>query len=156
VVSPDSGGVKRAEVFRVALEAAVGKPVGKGFAEKHRNAGVVTGDLLVGDVDGATVLIIDDIISTGGTLLRAARMARKAGARRVIGLATHGLFAQGASEAIADPAIERVVVADSVAPFGPDAKVERNKIATVPTAALLADAIRRLHHGQALTDLMVF
>jgi ribose-phosphate pyrophosphokinase len=156
VVSPDSGGVKRAELFRVALEAAVGKPVGKGFAEKHRSAGVVTGDLLVGDVDGATVLIIDDIISTGGTLLRAARMARKAGARRVIGLATHGLFAQGASEVIADPAIERVVVADSVAPFGPDAKVERNKIATVPTAPLLADAIRRLHYGQALTDLMVF
>jgi ribose-phosphate pyrophosphokinase len=156
VVSPDSGGVKRAELFRVALEADVGKPVGKGFAEKHRSAGVVTGDLLVGDVDGATVLIIDDIISTGGTLLRAARMARKAGARRVIGLATHGLFAQGASEVIADPAIERVVVADSVAPLRPDTEVGRNKIATIPTAPLLADAIRRLHHGQALTDLMVF
>jgi ribose-phosphate pyrophosphokinase len=156
VVSPDSGGVKRAELFRVALEAAVGKPVGTGLAEKHRSTGVVTGDLLVGDVNGATVLIIDDIISTGSTLLRAARMARKAGARRVIGLVAHGLFTRGASEVIADPAIERVVVADSIPPFGLDATLERNKIATVPAAPLLADAIRRLHHGQALTDLMVF
>src|SRR5262249_43274306 len=101
VVSPDAGGVKRAELFRVALQAAVGKPVGKGFAEKHRSTGGVSGDLFVGDVDGATVLIIDDIISTGGTLLRAARMARNAGAKRVIGLVTHGLFTQGAAEVIA-------------------------------------------------------
>jgi ribose-phosphate pyrophosphokinase len=154
VVSPDAGGVKRAELFRVALEAAVGKPVGKGFAEKHRSTGIVTGDLFVGDVGGATVLIIDDIISTGGTLLRAARMARKAGARRVLGLVTHGLFTQGAAEVIADPAIERVVVADSVAPIRLDG-VDPNKIAAIPAAPLLADAIRRLHHGQALTDLMV-
>lgn len=155
VVSPDPGGVKRAELFRVALEAAVGKPVGKGFAEKHRSTGVVTGDLLVGDVDGATVLIIDDIIGTGGTLLRAARMARKAGARRVIGLVTHGLFTRGAAAVIADPAIERLVVTDSVAPFGLD-EVVRNKVDTIPAAPLLADAIRRLHHGRTLTDLMVF
>src|SRR5215468_9342332 len=51
VVSPDPGGVKRAELFREALEAAVGKPVGKGFADKHRSAGVVTGDLFAGHVD---------------------------------------------------------------------------------------------------------
>lgn len=155
VVSPDAGGVKRAELFRVALQAAVGKPVGTGFAEKHRSTVGVSGDLFVGDVDGATVLIIDDIISTGGTLLRAARMARNAGARRVIGLVTHGLFTQGAAEVIADPAIERVAVADSVAPFRRDG-VDRNKIDTITAAPLLADAIRRLHLGQALTDLMVF
>jgi ribose-phosphate pyrophosphokinase len=155
VVSPDPGGVKRAELFRVALEAAVGKAVGKGFAEKHRSTGVVTGDLFVGDVDGATVLIIDDIISSGGTLLRAARMAREAGARRVFGLVAHGLFTHGAAEVIADPAIERVVVADSIPPFRLDA-ADRNKIDTLPAAPLLADAIRRLHRSQALTDLMVF
>src|SRR5258707_10155426 len=92
VMSPDPGGVKRAELFREALEAAVGKPVGKGFADKHRSADIVTGDLFVGDVDGATALIVDDLISTGGTLLRAARAARNAGARRLIALVTHGLF----------------------------------------------------------------
>ncbi len=156
VVSPDPGGVKRAELFRGALEAAIGKPVANGLAEKHRSAGVVTGDLFVGDVEGATVLIMDDLISTGGTLLRAARAARKAGAKRVIALATHGLFMPGAAEMIADPAIERLVVADTVPPFRLDAKAERNKIDTIAAAPLLADAIRRLHHGQALTDLMVF
>jgi ribose-phosphate pyrophosphokinase len=165
VVSPDPGGVKRAELFREALETAVGKPVGKGFADKHRSAGIVTGDLFVGDVGGATALIVDDLISTGGTLLRAARAARKAGARRVIGLVTHGLFMPGGAEAIADPAIERFVVTDTVPPppyppphagEGREGEVRRNKIDTIPVAPLLADAIRRLHHGQALTDLMVF
>ena len=156
VVSPDPGGVKRAESFRQALEAAVRKPVGKGFADKHRSAGILTGDLFVGDVDGATALIVDDLISTGGTLLRAARAARKAGARRVIALVTHGLFMPGAEEVIADPAIERFVVTDAVPPFRLDASVRRNKIDTIPAAPLLADAIRRLHHGQALADLMVF
>src|SRR5208337_580801 len=56
VVSPDPGGVKRAELFREALEAATGRPAGKGFADKHRSAGIVSGDLFVGDVAGATVL----------------------------------------------------------------------------------------------------
>ena len=77
VVSPDTGGAKRAELLRETLEAALGRPVGKAFADKHRSAGVVSGDLFIGDVAGATALVIDDLISTGGTLLRAARAARQ-------------------------------------------------------------------------------
>jgi ribose-phosphate pyrophosphokinase len=156
VVSPDPGGIKRAESFREALEAAIGRPVGKGFAEKHRSAGVVTGDLFVGDVAGATALVIDDLISTGGTLVRAARAARQAGARRVIALVTHGLFTPGAAAAIADPAIERLVVTDTVPPFRLGADAPWDKIDTVRAAPLLAETIRRLHDGRALTDLMVF
>ena len=156
VVSPDPGGVKRAELFREALEVAVGKPIGKGFADKHRSAGVVTGDLFIGDVAGATALIIDDLISTGNTLLRAARAAREAGANRVIALVTHGLFMPGAVDVITDPAIERLVVTDTVPPFRLDATAPRNKIDTIPAAPLLAEAVRRLHQGQALTDLLVF
>jgi ribose-phosphate pyrophosphokinase len=156
VISPDPGGVKRAELFREALEAALGRPVGKGFADKHRSAGVVTGDLFVGDVAGTTALIIDDLISTGGTLLRAARAARKAGAKRVITLVTHGLFMAGAAEVIADPAIDRLVVTDSVPPFRLDPGVPRSKIDTIPVAPLLAEAIRRIHAGQPLTDLLVY
>ena len=117
VVSPDPGGAKRAELFREALEAALGRPVGKAFADKHRSAGVVSGDLFVGDVAGTTALVIDDLISTGGTLLRAARAARAAGARRVIALVTHGLFMAGAAEVLADPAIERLVITDAVPAF---------------------------------------
>ena len=97
VVSPDAGGSKRAEMLREALEAARGQPVGNAFAEKHRSAGVVSGELFVGDVAEATALIVDDLISTGTTLLRTARAARQAGARRVIALVTHGLFMPGPS-----------------------------------------------------------
>jgi ribose-phosphate pyrophosphokinase len=75
VVSPDIGGSKRADALREALEAATGRPVGKAFAEKRRSAGVVSGDLFAGDVAGATCIIIDDLVSTGGTLARAGRAA---------------------------------------------------------------------------------
>jgi ribose-phosphate pyrophosphokinase len=156
VLSPDPGGVKRAELFREALEARLGRPVGKAFADKHRSAGVVTGDLLVGDVAGATVLIIDDLISTGGTLVRAARAAARAGARRSIALVTHGLFMPGSAEALADPAIERLVVTDAVPAFRLADHPVRNKIDVLASAPLLAAAIDRLRHRRALTDLMVF
>jgi ribose-phosphate pyrophosphokinase len=155
VVSPDPGGVKRAELFRETLATEIGRPVGKGFAEKHRSGGVVSGDLFVGEVEGATALVIDDLISTGGTLLRAAIAARKSGANKVIALVTHGLFMPGATQVIADPAIDRFVVTDSVPPFRLDA-ASRAKIDTLRVAPLLAETIRRLHEGRALTDLMVF
>ena len=112
VVSPDPGGTKRADLFREALESALGRPLGKGFADKRRSAGVVSGDLFVGEVEGATALVIDDLISTGGTLVRAARAARRSGAKRVVALVTHGLFMPGAETAVMDAAIDRVVVTD--------------------------------------------
>jgi ribose-phosphate pyrophosphokinase len=155
VVSPDPGGVKRAELFREALEAAIGKPVGKGFADKHRSAGVVSGDLFVGDISGATALIVDDLISTGHTLLRAAQAARQAGARRTIALVTHGLFMAEATDVLANPAIERLLVTDTVPPFRlPLAAGE--KISRIAAAPLLAEVIRRLNAGLSLTDLLVF
>ena len=153
VISPDAGGMKRAELLREALEAALGRPAGKGLAEKHRSAGVVSGDLFVGDVAGTTALIVDDLISTGNTLLRAARSARKSGAKRVIALVTHGLFMKGAAEVIGDPAIDQLVITDAVPPFR---LALRNKVVTLPAAPLLAETIRRLHEERSLTDLMVF
>lgn len=156
VVSPDTGGAKRAELFRETLEAIRGRPIGKAFADKHRSAGVVTGDLFVGDVTGATALIIDDLISTGGTLVRAARAARSAGARRVIALTAHGLFMEGAAEALADPVLDRVVVTDTVPPFRLPAGATRDKLDILPSAPLFAEAIARLHEGRPLTELLVF
>jgi ribose-phosphate pyrophosphokinase len=153
VISPDAGGMKRAELLREALEATLGRPVGKGLAEKYRSAGVVSGDLFVGEVAGTTALIVDDLISTGNTLLRAARSARKAGAKRVIALVTHGLFMPGAPEVIADPAIDQLVVTDAVPAFR---LASRDKVMTLPAAHLLAETIRRLHEERSLTDLMVF
>ena len=156
VISPDAGGMKRAELLREMLEAALGRPVGKGLAEKHRSAGVVSGDLFVGDVAGATALIVDDLISTGNTLLRAARSARKAGAQRVIALVAHGLFMQGAAEVVADPAIDQVVITDAVPPFWLDRPAGNKKLTILPAAPLLAETIRRLHEERSLTDLGVF
>jgi ribose-phosphate pyrophosphokinase len=155
VISPDTGGAKRAELFREGLEASLHRVIGKAFVDKHRSSGVVSGDLFVGDVRGATALIIDDLISTGGTLLRAARAAREAGASRAVALVTHGLFMAGAAEVLADPAIERFVITDGVPSFRLEAGSARNKIDTLPVAPLLAEAIRRLHHGTDLTNLLV-
>jgi ribose-phosphate pyrophosphokinase len=156
VVSPDTGGAKRAELFREALEAARGQPVGKAFVDKHRSAGVVSGDLFVGDVAGATALVVDDLISTGGTLLRAARAARKAGAKHVIALVTHGLFMLGSAEILADPAVDRLVVTDTVPPFRLGTDAPCDKLTILPSAPLFADAIRRLHEGRSLADVLVF
>jgi len=156
VVSPDAGGVKRAELFREALEEATGRPAGKGFVDKHRSGGVISGDLFVGDVAGATALIVDDLISTGNTLLRAARAARKAGAARALALVTHGLFMPGAAAVVEDPAIDRLIVTDVVPPFRLDSEAARARIDTLAAAPLLADAISRLHRGEPLTDLLAF
>lgn len=153
VISPDAGGMKRAELLREALEATLGRPVGKGLAEKYRSAGAVSGDLFVGEVAGTTALIVDDLISTGNTLVRAARAARKAGAKRVLALVTHGLFMSGAAEVIADPAIDQLVITDTVPAFR---LASRDKVVTLPSAPLLAETIRRLHEERSLTDLMVF
>jgi len=155
VVSPDPGGTKRADILHEALEAALQRPVGKGFTEKRRSAGVVSGNLFVGEVEGATALVIDDLISTGGTLVRAARAARRAGAERVVALVTHGLFMPGADAAVMDAAIDRVVVTDAV-PVSRLGDAARKKLDIVPVAPLIAETVRRLHAGEALTDLLVF
>jgi ribose-phosphate pyrophosphokinase len=156
VVSPDPGGVKRAELFREALETACGIAIAKGFVDKHRSAGVVTGDIFAGDTEGKTALIIDDLISTGHTLLRAANAVRLKGATRVIVLVTHGLFMPGSAEVIADPAIDSFVLVDGVPPFRLELDGIGKKIVSLSSAGLIAETIRRLHEGLALDDLLVF
>jgi ribose-phosphate pyrophosphokinase len=156
IISPDAGGMKRAELLRENLEHALGRPVGKGLAEKHRSAGVVSGDLFAGDVVGATALIVDDLISTGGTLLRTARSARSAGAKSVIALVTHGLFMAGSSDVLADPALDQIVTTDAVPPFRLDNPAQNKKLVILPVASLFAETIRRLHEGRSLSDLIVF
>jgi len=153
VVSPDAGGIKRADRFRQLLGDALGKPVGAAFAEKYRSGGVVSGDMLVGDVKGKIAIIIDDLISTGTTLARTARACRELGATSVFAAATHGLFMGDANVILAERALERIVITDTVAPFRLEASAVKEKVAVLSTAALVADAIDRLHTGGSLTEL---
>ena len=155
VVSPDTGGAKRAELFRDALEETLGYSIGKAFMDKRRSAGMVSGDLFVGDVSGATALIIDDLISSGTTLRRAAEAARRAGARDVIALVAHGLFMEGSEGAVIHPAIGRLITTDSVPPFRVKPGPMRDKVQVLSCAHLLAESIRRLHEDKPLSDLLV-
>ena len=152
VVSPDPGGMKRAELLREDLEARTGRPVAKGIVDKHRSQGVVTGDLFAGDVRDRTVVIVDDLISTGTTLRRAAAAARAHGARRVVAMATHGLFVGGAAGLMADPAIDRIVVTDTVPPVRVDPAVLGGRLVVLPAARLFAEAIRRANGGGPAGD----
>lgn len=156
VVSPDTGGAKRAELFREALEEALKFSVSKAFVDKHRSGGVVSGDIFAGDVKDATALIIDDLISSGTTLLRAAEAARRAGACEVLALVAHGLFMEGSEAAVTHPAISRVITTDSVPPFRVKPGPMRNKVEVLTCAPFLAEAIRRLHEEKPLSDLLVF
>jgi ribose-phosphate pyrophosphokinase len=116
-VSPDAGGAKRAARFREELQLLTRQDVGSAFMEKGRSGGVVTGGVLAGDVRGRVAIIVDDLISTGGTLVRAARACRAAGATRVFAAAAHGLFMEGAPELMAEAAIDGIVVTNTVPPF---------------------------------------
>ena len=117
---------------------------------------MISGDLFIGEVAGTTALIIDDLISTGGTLLRTARSVRAAGAKRVLALVTHGLFMPGSADVLADPALDQVIVTDAVPPFRLDHPEKNKKLTVLPSALLLAEAIKRLHEERSLTDLIVF
>jgi ribose-phosphate pyrophosphokinase len=143
VVSPDAGGVKRAERFRAALERRHGDAVGAAFVEKHRSEGVVRGDAVVGELSGATAIIIDDLISGGETIARAARACRSRGATAVYGAATHGLFAGDADRVLAEAPLAQLVVTSSVPP--PPLPRLGARLTVLDAAPLFADAITNLH-----------
>lgn len=154
VLSPDAGGVKRAELFRQHLERALGTGVRSAFMEKQRSAGVVSGEMLVGPVAGRTVIIIDDLISTGTTLARAAQASRKLEARKVFAAATHGIFVGDANRVLADPALDQVVVTNTVPPFRLEPKLLGDKVRVLDVADFFAEAISRIHGGGSLVELM--
>lgn len=153
VLSPDAGGTKRAERFRERLEQTLRRQVGNGFVEKRRSGGVVSGELLVGEVAGRTVIIVDDLIVGGTTMARAAERCRAEGAARVLGVATHGLFSASASTRLAEAPLEKIFIADTVPPDKLDAALLASKVEVIGVAPLVADALHRLHGGGSLADL---
>lgn len=153
VASPDIGGVKRAEQFREALENQLGRPVASAFMEKHRSAGKVRGSTVAGSVSGRRVLILDDLIAGGGTMKRAAEAFLEQGARQVDAIASHGVFAANAGETLASPALNRLLVSDSLPPSRQPSSLRETKIETVSVAPLIGEAIRCLHYGGSLSAL---
>lgn len=147
VVSPDPGGVKRVLLWREALEDELRRPVNFAMIDKRRSAGRLGGSHLVaGDVEAATVLLLDDLIASGETMQRSAAALRRAGAKDVIGCAAHGLFVDDAPQVLAGEGLSRLVVTDSVPPFRlPDAGPVRDKLQIVSAVPLFADAIRTSH-----------
>lgn len=154
VVSPDVGGVKRAERFRQALAHALKQEPAMAFVEKARAKGVLSFGRLVGEVQNATAVVIDDLISTGSTLANAASACKAQGAKVVYALATHGLFVGDANRVLASDALDKVIVTDSVPPFRLDPKLVQRKVVVLSVAGLFAEAIKRIHSGGSLVELL--
>lgn len=153
VVSPDPGGFKRAERLRAALSRRLRGEVTLAMMEKTRARGRMTSGRLVGEVEGRTAIVVDDIVASGATLAAAAEACRAEGGTRVIAVATHGLFVSPACATLRTAAIDRIFVTDSVPPFRLDDAAARAKVETVSLAPLLAGVIRGLHAGESLTAL---
>jgi ribose-phosphate pyrophosphokinase len=154
VLSPDVGGMKRAEAFRRTLAHVLGRDLEVGFMEKRRALGEVSGATLFAQVENKVVVIIDDLISTGTTMGRAARACLDQGAVRVYVAASHGLFIGGANDVVAGPALAKTVVTDTVPPFRLDPQVVEQKLVVVSVAPLFADAIKAIHTDGSITALL--
>jgi ribose-phosphate pyrophosphokinase len=155
IASPDVGGIKRAQVFRAHLARRLGRDVELAFVGKQRVAGQVLGDTLVGDVQGRHVVLLDDLCATGGTLERAAAAARRSGAPRVFVAVSHAPLAVGLERLLAAPAIDQVIVSDSVGgALRQDTAAAAGKLTVLPCAALLGAVLARRRDGRPLAPLL--
>jgi ribose-phosphate pyrophosphokinase len=156
VVSPDLGGEKRAELFRQRCERMLGRPVAKAFMDKTRSEGKATGEIFAGDVAGRVAIILDDLITGGGTAARAATACRTHGATRVFVAATHGVFAKAAVETLQKAPIDGVVITDAVPLRTGDSTAQalKDRLTILSIARLVAQAIRARHQGGSITQLL--
>ncbi|MFO8033967.1 MAG: ribose-phosphate pyrophosphokinase [Candidatus Bipolaricaulota bacterium] len=149
VVSPDLGGVWRARRLAKELHAEMA------IVEKHRqDSDEESPEIMqvIGDVNGRDVLLVDDILSTGATLCEAAEALANAGARRLYAACTHGLFAEPALQLLEDSPLHKVLVTDTI---NHEVGLNHPKVEMVTVAPILADAIRRIHEGKSVSDLLV-
>lgn len=144
-VSPDAGGVARADTFRTRLRAPLAI-----ISKRHPEPDATEVLEMVGDVEGKTCVIVDDMISTGGTLVAAAKMLQERGAKKVVAAATHGIFANEALGIIQNSVIEKVYVTDSL-PL-PAHNME-GVVDVVSIAPMMAEAILRIHKDLSISAL---
>lgn len=148
IVSPDTGGVMRARAFAKALN------VDMAIIDKRRpKANEAEVMNIIGDVNGKTCVIVDDMIDTARTLCKAAEALKKQGAVKVSAYATHAVFSNNAIERINDSIMDEVVITDTI-PLNEKAKLVGSKIRTVSMAALVGETIRRINNEESISLLL--
>ena len=143
--SPDVGAVKRARIYS--------NHFGKNLVicDKYRKkANEIAEMTVIGDVKGADVILVDDLVDTAGTLCRAAKIIKEHGANSVRALCTHPVFSGKAYENIEDSELEEVIVCDTI-----PLKKESSKITVLTTSKLFARAIRNVHEHRSISALFV-
>ena len=148
MVSPDIGGVKFSRSYAKVLDlplAIVDKR-----RPAHNRAEVVN---IIGETDFEHVLIVDDMIDTGGTVTEVAKMLKKRNCKSITVVATHGLFSGNCVKSIMNSPIDRVIVSNSVSI--PEEK-QFDKLEIVSAAQLLADAIMRIHNEESISKIFDF
>jgi ribose-phosphate pyrophosphokinase len=146
VLSPDEGSIKRALGYQKRLGGALT------IIDKRRISGTETrsANLIGSPLAGKTAVIFDDMISTGSSVVGAARVAREHGVRELYACATHGVLCGPAIKNLREAPIKQVVITDSI-PLPPEKQLPNIKVLSV--APLLADAIKRIHYNESVSRL---
>ena len=145
VVSPDAGGVHRAELFAKRLNSSLAI-----VFKRRPEPDVAEVTDIVGDVDGKVAVIVDDMISTGGTLAKAAEAIKARGATHVYTVASHGIFAGEAVEVLEQSEIEKVLFTNTI-PF--EDHRDHPKFVQLSIAQIFADAINRITTNRSVSEL---
>lgn len=145
VVSPDKGGIERA----TAVANALNTPTTHIEKKRDKDTGKIIGMALAGNVQGKTVVLIDDMIDTAGTLVKAAALLKEHGATRVIAMATHGVLSDPAVENLKNSAIDEIVLTNTIQLRNKARKLD--KIRQISVADWFGQAIRGLLQADAQT-----
>jgi ribose-phosphate pyrophosphokinase len=149
LVSPDVGNVKRARVYanRLGGELAI--------IDKRRVSGSETKTMaIIGDVRDKTVLMVDDIIATAGTVAQASEVVRRYGARQIIVFATHGVLCGPAVERLAAAPIDHLALTDTI-PLSPVVREQLPNLTVLSVSDLMGEAIRRIHRNESVSSLFM-
>jgi ribose-phosphate pyrophosphokinase len=146
VVSPDVGGVARARAFAKKLDDAPLAIIDK-RRQSHNVAEVMN---LIGDVNGKTAVLVDDMIDTAGTIVEGARLLREKGARQVYACATHPVFSGPAIERLSAGLVEEVIVTNTI-PVPESSRFPQLKV--LPVATILGEAIWRIHEDNSVSNM---
>ena len=149
IVSPDPGNLKAASYYAEHINAELA------FIDKRRQtATTVAMNTIVGnDITGKTVLMIDDMITTGGTIAEASRILKENGAAKIIVAATHGVFAGKAIERITKSPIDKIIITDTI-PSCERLNPIKDRLVVLSVASLMGDAIQRIHLNKSVSDLL--